>query len=149
MKIWRMRIPCWIPKTTNTHLEYVIRIAFSRNICCMSATRCYVMHTLSLLADSQSSLLSLTYSQCGSTSCSHVSRVFNNLVRHNYLLQKPQLQRNYSLITAILRLFTIKYQVIMKSYHYFYFKSILTVFERLHNNILAVTEENCKEEIFS
>ena len=26
--IWRMRIACWIPKYTNTHSEYVIRIAF-------------------------------------------------------------------------------------------------------------------------
>ena len=28
MTIWRMRIACWIPKDTNTHSEYVIRIAF-------------------------------------------------------------------------------------------------------------------------
>jgi hypothetical protein len=28
MTIWRMRIPCWIPKTTNTHSEYVIIIDF-------------------------------------------------------------------------------------------------------------------------
>ena len=28
MKIWRMRIACWIPKATNTHSEYVILIAF-------------------------------------------------------------------------------------------------------------------------
>ena len=27
MIIWRMRIACWIPKVTNTHLEHVIRIA--------------------------------------------------------------------------------------------------------------------------
>jgi len=26
--IWRMRTACWIPKATNTHSEYVIRIAF-------------------------------------------------------------------------------------------------------------------------
>jgi len=26
---WRMRIACWMPKTTNTHSEYVIHIAFS------------------------------------------------------------------------------------------------------------------------
>ena len=26
--IWRMRIPCWIPKATNTHSEYVILIDF-------------------------------------------------------------------------------------------------------------------------
>jgi hypothetical protein len=28
MTIWHMHIACWIPKTTNTHLEYVIHIAF-------------------------------------------------------------------------------------------------------------------------
>ena len=28
MTVWRMRIACWIPKTTNTHSEYVILIAF-------------------------------------------------------------------------------------------------------------------------
>jgi hypothetical protein len=28
MKIWRMRIASWMPKTTNTHSEYVMRIAF-------------------------------------------------------------------------------------------------------------------------
>jgi hypothetical protein len=28
MTIWRMRIACWIPKATNTHSGYVIRIAF-------------------------------------------------------------------------------------------------------------------------
>jgi len=28
MKIWRMRIACWILKATNTHSEYVILTAF-------------------------------------------------------------------------------------------------------------------------
>ena len=28
MTIWRMRIACWIPKSTNTHLQYVILVAF-------------------------------------------------------------------------------------------------------------------------
>jgi hypothetical protein len=28
MTIWRTRIACWIPKSTNTHSEYVILIAF-------------------------------------------------------------------------------------------------------------------------
>jgi hypothetical protein len=28
MTIWCMRIPCWIPKATNTHSEYVILISF-------------------------------------------------------------------------------------------------------------------------
>jgi hypothetical protein len=30
MTIWRMRIACWINKATDTHLEYVILIAFPR-----------------------------------------------------------------------------------------------------------------------
>jgi len=28
IKIWHMRIACWIPKATNTHSEYVILITF-------------------------------------------------------------------------------------------------------------------------
>jgi len=28
MTIWHMRIACWIPKATNEHSEYVIRIVF-------------------------------------------------------------------------------------------------------------------------
>jgi len=28
MTIWRIRIACWIPKAADTHLEYVILIAF-------------------------------------------------------------------------------------------------------------------------
>ena len=28
MKIWRMRIACWAPKTTNTRSGYVIIVAF-------------------------------------------------------------------------------------------------------------------------
>ena len=30
MKIWRIRILCWITKATDTHSEYVIIIAFAR-----------------------------------------------------------------------------------------------------------------------
>jgi len=28
MTVWRMRIPCWIPKSTNTRSEYAIHIVF-------------------------------------------------------------------------------------------------------------------------
>ena len=28
MTIWHLRIECWIPKATKTHLEYVILITF-------------------------------------------------------------------------------------------------------------------------
>jgi hypothetical protein len=30
MTIWRMRIACWVTEATDTHSEYVILIAFSR-----------------------------------------------------------------------------------------------------------------------
>jgi hypothetical protein len=32
MIIWRMRIARWVPKTTNTPLEYVIIIAFPQQL---------------------------------------------------------------------------------------------------------------------
>jgi len=28
LTIWRVRVACWIPKATDTHSEYVTRIAF-------------------------------------------------------------------------------------------------------------------------
>ena len=31
--IWRIRIPCWIPKAANTYLEYVILIAIPLQQC--------------------------------------------------------------------------------------------------------------------
>jgi hypothetical protein len=33
MKIWRMRIACWIPKDTDTHSECVMLIAFPQQLC--------------------------------------------------------------------------------------------------------------------
>jgi len=33
MTIWRMRFACWVPKATNTHLEYVIRFSHCKNGC--------------------------------------------------------------------------------------------------------------------
>jgi hypothetical protein len=33
IKIWRMRIACWIPKSTNTRSEYVIVTAFPVQQC--------------------------------------------------------------------------------------------------------------------
>jgi hypothetical protein len=49
MKIWRMRIACWIPKATNTHSVHVILIIFHCNSGCMNARQCYVMRTLPVL----------------------------------------------------------------------------------------------------
>jgi hypothetical protein len=30
MTIWRIHIPCWIPKATTTHAEYVLLTAFAQ-----------------------------------------------------------------------------------------------------------------------
>jgi len=47
MTMWRLRIPCWIPKATNTHSEYVIPF-FHCNNGSTNAHRCYVIvHCLS------------------------------------------------------------------------------------------------------
>jgi len=34
MTIWRICISCWIPKSTDTHSEYAILIAFPLQQCC-------------------------------------------------------------------------------------------------------------------
>jgi hypothetical protein len=39
MTMWPMRIACWVPKTTNKHSEYVIRIAFRH---CTNVPQFYV-----------------------------------------------------------------------------------------------------------
>jgi hypothetical protein len=49
MKIWRVRIACWITKATDIHSEYVILIAFPLNNSCMHTPRCYVILTLTVL----------------------------------------------------------------------------------------------------
>jgi hypothetical protein len=54
MKIWRMRIACWIPKATNTNSGYVTHIAFplqqwlheSASVLCYRYTACIVIHAL-------------------------------------------------------------------------------------------------------
>ena len=48
MKIWCMRIACWIPKATDTHLEYVI-LFFHYNNGCTNVPHCYVLRTFSVL----------------------------------------------------------------------------------------------------
>ena len=44
MRIWRMRIACWVPKATNTHL-----LLFHSNNGCTNAPQCYVIRTLTVL----------------------------------------------------------------------------------------------------
>ena len=49
-KKWRMCIACWIPKATNTHLAYVIHMAFHcRNGCTNSSRFYYVTRALPVL----------------------------------------------------------------------------------------------------
>jgi len=47
--IWRMRIACWIPKATNTHLERVILMLFHGNNGCRNAPEGYVIRILPVL----------------------------------------------------------------------------------------------------
>ena len=42
MTIWCMRITGWMPRTTNTHSECVIRIDFYCNNGCIKVVQCYV-----------------------------------------------------------------------------------------------------------
>ena len=41
-------IACWIPKTTNTHSQYVT-LLFHINNGCTNGTQCYLIRTLSVL----------------------------------------------------------------------------------------------------
>jgi len=43
----KKRMSYWIHKATNTHSEYVTRIAFRCNNVCFNVHHCYVIHTLS------------------------------------------------------------------------------------------------------
>ena len=52
MTIWRMRIACWIPKATDTHSEYVIRIHFPCNNGWRNVPQCYVTRTVPVSIDS-------------------------------------------------------------------------------------------------
>jgi hypothetical protein len=56
MTIWHMRIACWVPKTTNTHLGYAIFIAFPLQqwLYEVNMPECYVMCTLTALFNSSS-----------------------------------------------------------------------------------------------
>jgi len=49
IKIWRMRIACWIPKATNTYSEYAILIAFPLQYCCTNAPQYFAIRVLTVL----------------------------------------------------------------------------------------------------
>ena len=48
--IWRTHTACWIPESTNTHLEYVI-LLFHCNNGYSNALQCFVKRTLPILFD--------------------------------------------------------------------------------------------------
>jgi hypothetical protein len=49
MTRWRMRIACWIPKATNTHLKHEMLIAMPLQESCTNVTRSVVIRTASVL----------------------------------------------------------------------------------------------------
>jgi hypothetical protein len=49
MAIRHMRFACWITNVTNTHLEYVIILAFPRHNGCTNAPQRYVIGSLPVL----------------------------------------------------------------------------------------------------
>jgi hypothetical protein len=49
MPVWCMRIACLILKSTNTHSEYVMLIAFHCKNTCRNEPECYVMGKLNVL----------------------------------------------------------------------------------------------------
>ena len=49
MTVWPMRIASWIPKATNTHLDYVILFLFQRKSGYKHSSLCYVIRTLPFL----------------------------------------------------------------------------------------------------
>jgi hypothetical protein len=49
MKIWHMRITCWIPKAKKIHSDYVVHIALTLNDGYMNASQYYVIRTLPVL----------------------------------------------------------------------------------------------------
>ena len=46
MTIWHTGIACWIPKTTNTHSEYVMLVAFPLLQWLHKCALCYIIRTL-------------------------------------------------------------------------------------------------------
>ena len=49
MTIWRMRIACWMLRATNTHSQYVTRIAFPRQHFCTKESEICVIRMLPVL----------------------------------------------------------------------------------------------------
>ena len=65
MAIWRMRIACWITKAINTHLQYVICIAFPLQQCFQEHTcMLHYMHIACLVLQQVLMNLGCTKIQC-------------------------------------------------------------------------------------
>jgi hypothetical protein len=47
MTIWRIRVACWIPKSTNTHSEYNTYLLFDLNNGCTNTPQYYVIRAFS------------------------------------------------------------------------------------------------------
>ena len=47
MALWRMRIACWMPKTTNTHSKYVL-LSLHCNNGCTNGPKCYLIRKLAV-----------------------------------------------------------------------------------------------------
>ena len=51
MTVWRMRIACWIPKATNTHVQVVQYLLFFHfNNVCTNAPQCSLIPTSPILS---------------------------------------------------------------------------------------------------
>jgi hypothetical protein len=72
-----MRFACWITKATDTHLEYVILIAFRGKDGYANTPQCCVIHTLPLLFTATLNYKLLPMMQHRITSTIHVCLIVN------------------------------------------------------------------------
>jgi hypothetical protein len=83
--IWRIRIACWVPKTTNTHTQVVqYSLLFRCNNGCTKASQCCVICTLAVLLQHSFKLLFLV-------SFSRVA--FTAWVQENVVKQRQMIER--------------------------------------------------------
>ena len=64
MTTWRMRIACWIPKTTNTHSHYVILIAFTPSQWFYESTTVTLRELYSVCLVNLTIIPHITFSSC-------------------------------------------------------------------------------------
>ena len=71
--MWGMRIACWIHKATNTHLEYVILIAFPLQQC---------LHERALILHYMYIVFLIRYSHVVGSFCSDTHVAYEPLISH-------------------------------------------------------------------